>query len=187
MEGHAQFGAKTPQRVDELISAAHRRRTDRRRAGEQRPGLARLHVQARCEINRRGSLERQIVGLPADQLVHRLGQARQGPYPRLAVGQQHIERKREHGVAGQDRLTVAEYHPPGRPVSPFQVAVHDIVVQQGEVVDELHRDGRRHPIGERAACCFGTDDRERGPQRFAASVFDRIAELVVPIELIARH
>jgi len=52
-------------------------------------------------------------------------------------------RCREHPVAGVDRLRHAPHAPHGRPVVTRGILVLDVVVDQGEVVEQLDRGGRR--------------------------------------------
>lgn len=61
------------------------------------------------------------------------------------LGEQPL-RERLERVARQDRAGFPEDGPRGRPVPARGVPVHDVVVQEREVVDEFH--GRRRPYRE---------------------------------------
>src|SRR6202030_2962588 len=87
-------------------------------------------------------LEREVRALARDQPQHRRGQAAGGPGTlRAGLLEQDVLRQREQGVTGQDGRADAVDLPGRRPVPALYVAVHDVVVQQREVVHELDRDG----------------------------------------------
>ena len=60
------------------------------------------------------------------------------------------------GVAGQDRRADTEDRPRGRAVPPLGIPVHDVVVQQGEVVHQLNRDRGADPALRDHAGLFAT-------------------------------
>ena len=92
-------------------------------AGQQRGGLVAGHVQALVEGHVVALLEREVRGLPADQPLHRRGQAAGRPGAREGVVlQQHVLGQREQRVAGEDGRADAEHDPGGRPVPALDVA-----------------------------------------------------------------
>jgi hypothetical protein len=68
----------------------------------------------------------------------------------------------------------------------FDVAIHDVVVEQGEVVDELDCDRRRNAISGAAAAGLGGKYRQRRSDRFAADAVSggRLALGVEPPEVV---
>ena len=101
------------------------------------------------ETSRR-ALEVQVVGLPADQPLRGAEQAGKRAPAVGVVAHQRLDGAGQHRVAGEDRLALAEDGPPGRTVAPFEIAVHDVVVQQREVVHQL--DGDRAGQRRRRRC-----------------------------------
>ena len=94
-----------------------------------------------------GALEREIARLAADQQLGRRSAAAAAPrWPAAPSATQRLDRRGQHRGAGQDRLPLAEDDPAGRAVPPLEVAVHDVVVQQREVVHQFDRDRGRHAV-----------------------------------------
>ena len=84
--------------------------------------------------------------------------------------------RREQRVAGQDGRADAEHRPGRRPVPPLGVAVHDVVVQQREVVHELHRHrGGARPRSAGAPAARADSSASAGPQGLAAAAVARWA------------
>ena len=98
--------------------------------------------------------------MTADQQLDRVEQARQAALAGRAVAHEDLDRGGQHRIAGEDRLTLAEHHPRGRPVPSFDVAIHDVVVQQREVVHELDRNRCRHAVSGRTAARLGRQHRQ---------------------------
>lgn len=90
------------------------------------------------------------------------------------------------GVPGEDRVGVAEHGPRGGTVSSGGVPVHHVVVQQSEVVDQLHRGGR--PYGRRVlpAERLHRGEHERGPDGLARVPRRRGAVRLLPAEVVQR-
>ena len=86
-----------------------------------------------------------------------------------AVPASDLDGQGEQRVAGQDRGRHAEHRPRGRPVPAFHVVVHDVVVQQREVVHQLHGDGGRQRQRRVTAGRLRGQQGQRGPQRLAAA------------------
>ncbi len=82
-------------------------------------------------------------------------------------------------VAGQDRARHAEHGPGRRPVPALLVAVHDVVVQQREVVDELDRDRAVDRRLRRRA-----DGRRRGRARAGTHRLAAAGAVLVPAEVV---
>ena len=145
-------------------------RADAAGARHQRGGLVAGHVQALGQGHVVALLEGQVRALPADQPQHRRGQA--AGRPRALEGvvlEQQVLGQREQPVPGQDGRADAEHGPGRRAVPALGVVVHDVVVQQGEVVHELDRHrGGDAALGRRARGAGGQQG-ERGPQRLAAA------------------
>ncbi len=113
-------------------------------AAEQRPGLAVRHRQALVDAD--------VVPVPkatsstwppTSSRAVRVEQQRGRRGLRGVRREQHLVREREHRVAGEDRRRRAPDRPHRRAVAALGVAVHEVVVQQREVVHQL--DG--HPAG----------------------------------------
>ena len=70
----------------------------------------------------------------------------------------------------------------------LDIAVHDVVVQQREVVHEFDGDRRRHAITGVAATRFGRQHGEGRPDRFApdAVAHDRLTVGVEPAQVVGR-
>jgi len=93
----------------------------------------------------------------------------------------------EQGVADEDGGGVAPHGPHRRAVAPFGVAVHQVVVDQGEVVHELHRD-RAAQRGRRVAGDgLAGQQGQRGAHRLAGVRVERPTTLVAPAEVVGRH
>ncbi len=98
----------------------------------------------------------QVLGLAADKVLNTRTEHDCGTATRLPLDlQQHLGREPQQGVAGEDRAVRAEDRPRGGPVPPLGVAVHEIVVQQGEVVDQLHGDRAGEPGLDRGTGSLG--------------------------------
>ena len=123
---------------------AGRQRADRRRAGTAAPRSCPPPCAARRRARRVGAPSRRRSSdcplISRCVALSRQGSARR---PLAPVGDQRLDGGGQHRVAGQDRLALAEDHPAGRAVPPLEVAVHDVVVQQREVVHQLDGDRRR--------------------------------------------
>ncbi len=75
----------------------------------------------------------------------------------------------EEGAAGQDGESFTEDYPGAGSVPPGAVAVHDVVVEQGEVVHQLDRDGSGHSDLQRGARRGGREQHEGGAHRLATA------------------
>ena len=148
LECQPEVPAECAEGLDDVAAGPCQHRPDRRRALEQRPGLARTHARALVGGDVRAPLEVEILGLAVDQPRGRIRQRLEcgGTMGRAGV-QEHLERQREHGVARQDRPRAPEHRPRGGPVVALGVAVHDVVVQEREGVHELHRDRAGQAVG----------------------------------------
>ena len=148
---------------------------DAARAGHQRGRLVAGHLQALGQADVVALLEGEVRALPADQPQDRDGQApgRPGALEGVVL-QQQVLGQREEPVPGQDGRADAEHGPGRRPVPALGVVVHDVVVQQGEVVHELDRHRGGHaPLGRRASGAGG-EQGQRGPQGLAATAAYRV-------------
>ena len=144
-----------------------------------------LHPQALLDGRRLVPLELQILALARDQLLHH--RAERGHRGRAVLGQ-HLEREGLQRAAGEQGLVLAEHGPRGRPVPPVEVAVHDVVVQQREVVDQLdgHRGVEHGGLVARGADRARAEHGQGRAQRLAAgAVRIRAAVGVLPAEVVA--
>ena len=69
----------------------------------------------------------------------------------VVLVEEDLHRGHQHRVPGQDRRALTECHPARRAMPALDVAIHDVVVEQREVVHQLDRYGGRHP-GRAVAC-----------------------------------
>jgi hypothetical protein len=101
-----------------------------------------------------------------------------------ALGQA-LEGQRQQRIPGQDRISGAKDRPGGRAVPPHQVAIHDIVLKQREVVHKL--DGNRDRDGclRVAAHRLRAQQRESGADRLAHVPGGRPPVDVTPAEVVA--
>ena len=145
-------------------------RADAARAGHQRRGLVPGHLLALGQGDVVAALERQVRTLPGDQPLHRRGQAAGRPQAlRGLVLQQDVLGEGQHGVPGQDRRADPVDRPRGGPVPALGVAVHDVVVQQREVVHEFHGDRGGDPAFRRGQRGPGRQQGQRRAQRLAGA------------------
>ena len=90
------------------------------------------------------------------------------------IGGEDFERERDHGIAGEDGDRFAEDFVVGRPATAQIVIVHrgEIVVDEGESVDQLDRDGSCENGGVNgvAAAGGGGFEDERGAKPLTAGV-----------------
>jgi hypothetical protein len=94
----------------------------------------------------------------------------------------HLEAQRDQRVTGQDRHGHSEACPHGRPVPALAVAVHDVVVDQRRVVQQLDGDGRVHRL---AAGGFGAQQREGRAYQLAADASGRGSVRVAQAGLVS--
>ena len=160
-------------------------RADAAGARHQRGGLVPGHVQALGQGYVVALLEGQVRALSADQPQHRRGHT--AGRPRALEGvvlEQQVLGQREQRVPGQDGRADAEHGPGRRAVPALGVVVHQIVVQQGEVVHQLD--------GDRTGDCdasvhtggSGGEQGEGGPERLAAAAGLRSALHTGPAEVV---
>ena len=85
-----------------------------------------------------------------------------------------------HEVAGEDRLGLAEARVDARPAAARRRAVHDVVVDEREVVEDLDRERGREgaAAGVRSAERLGREQERDGPDPLAARR-ERVADGVV--------
>ena len=188
LEGEADVPAELGQAHGELGRGAHVHRADRAGAGHQRGRLVARHLDALGQGHVAALFEREVLALPGDQPLHRGGQAARRPQAaRGGVLEQQVVRQGEHRVAGQDRRADAEHGPRGRAVPPLGVPVHDVVVQQREVVHKLDRDrGADAALGGHARGAGGKQG-ERGAQRLAAPLAHRVPLSVGEAVVVGSH
>jgi hypothetical protein len=162
-------GTEAGQSHGQLGGRADADGADAARAGHQGRGLVPGHLQALVQDHVVAALEGQVGALAGDQPVHRRGQAASRPDTLGGrVVEQDVLGQAQQRVAGQDGGPDPEHGPGRGPVPPLGVAVHDVVVQQREVVHELHGRGRGDaPLGRRAGGP-GRQQGQRRAQRLAA-------------------
>ena len=126
-----------------------------------------------------------VLGLSVDELAAGGGQAARGA-ARLdgAELQQDLVGEGEQGVADEDRLGGAVHLPDGVAVAALFVAVHQVVVQEGEVVDEFDGDGAAPEVGIPGAGDLGGEHREGGAHGLAAVTVRRPPVGVDPAEVV---
>jgi hypothetical protein len=103
----------------------------------------------------------------------------------MAARGEYVEGERQQRVPGEDRRADAEEAPRRRAMPPGQVAVHDVVVQQREVVHQLDRHRGRHRLAGRAADDRRGQQHERRADGLAAVRRHLRAMLVPPAEVVA--
>lgn len=89
-------------------------------------------------------------------------------------------------VPGEDRVGDPEHGPRGGPVPAGGVPVHHVVVQQREVVHQLHRGGGPYGDGLAPAERGDGGEDQRGTYRLARLPRDRGTVRVLPAEVVAR-
>ncbi len=82
--------------------------------------------------------------------------------------QEHLVGQREQRVTDQDGLGGAVHLPDRVAVAALLVAVHQVVVQEGEVVHQLHGHRSGHADLGRGTGDLGGEHRERGADGLAA-------------------
>ena len=98
--------------------------------------------------------------------------------------QQYLVGQGEERVADQDRLGGAVHLPHRVAVAALLVAVHQVVVQQREVVHQLHGDRAGHADLGRGAGRLRGEQRERGAHGLAAVAVGGVALGVDPAEVV---
>ena len=140
MEGKPDFVAKHVERLHCVGRGGREVRTDGRGARHERGGLARGHLKAFVESHVEATLEVEIADLTHDEVM---GRRRKGSPRRLRTHginlEKRLERECQQGVTSQDRGRTSKDRPRGRAVTALGIAIHDVVVQEREVVHELHR------------------------------------------------
>ena len=123
-------------------AASARMRAELARTTIRAPVLAARHRHALGERDVAERLEGEVVGLPLDHVRRRRraerATARCAPGARL-LGE-HLHGEGHQGVAGDDGRRRPERRPHRRPVAALAVVVHQVVVDQREVVHQLDRD-----------------------------------------------
>ena len=184
LEGQAEVHAEPPQPLDMLVGAAAGPGAERAGDREQRSGLVAGHVQAFGQTDVRAPFEAEVGALAADQPQQRRAEpARAAPV--VTAPGQFVEGERVQRVAGEDGVRGAEDRPHARPVPAHRVAVHDIVVQQREVVHKLdrHRGGQR-AVGE-AADRLRAQQYQRRPYALSGGRGGEAPMQIEPAEVIA--
>ncbi|OLT44227.1 hypothetical protein BJF85_20390 [Saccharomonospora sp. CUA-673] len=154
---------------------------------EQRAGLVIGHGETFGDVHIGALFEAHIGELPLDEAADGpADQFRHLGRPRMAADGDQLQRPGQQGVTGEDRRSGPERHPRGRPMPTGRVAVHDIVVQQREVVHEFDRDRRGQSGVRTAADRAGGEQCERGPQRLATVGVLRPAVTIPPAEVVTR-
>lgn len=173
------------QRVRGEVVGTAEHRADGAGAGEQGARLVALHLQALLDADAVAVLVGDVLCLTVDQGTGRGGEAARGA-ARLdgAEFQEDLVGQREQGVADEDGLGGAVHLPDGVAVAALLVAVHQVVVQQREVVHQFNGDRTRHAhLGGGAGGLRGQDG-ERGAYGLAAVAVRGIALGVDPAEVV---
>lgn len=154
-------------------------------AGEQGAGLVALHLQALLDADAVAVLVGDVLRLAVDEGTGRARQAAGGA-ARLdgAEFQQDLVGQGEQGVADQDRLGGTVHLPDGVAVPALFVAVHQVVVQQGEVVDQFDGDRSGDACLGRGAGDLGGEHGKGGTYGLAAIAVGGIALGVDPAEVV---
>src|SRR5206468_2867304 len=138
LEREAELCAEGRERGDGRRGRPGQDRPDRGAGRQQRSGLAGRHVEAFVQGDVLAVLEGDVLDLPSGQFAGDGGEEQ-----RCAAGvrgggfEQDLVSEGEERVAGQDRGGRPPDRPHGTPVAAFGVTVHQVVVQQREVVDEF--------------------------------------------------
>lgn len=189
LEGETRLPAEGVHRRDLLVARARVERADRAGGAEQRAGLGGGHRQAfvQRDLTGRAPLEGAVRLLPRAELDDARGQPRGGGRRGgMRVLRQHPQGERAHRVTGDQRVRDAEDGPGGGPVPPGHVLVDDVVVEQGEVVRELHRGRGLHSPGLLRAQRAGRREDESRPDGLARVLRGRGAVGVLPAEVVHR-
>ena len=175
-----QLDGETAQFAAVLLRGAAQHGADGDRAGQQHRGLEFDHVHVFHDRDLAFALEVHVVLLSfADFERHGVeraqypGQQLRGHFAQQAVGADH------HGVARKDRHARPPLGIDRRFAAAHGGVVHDVVVQQREVVEHLDggrsRQGGLKPVGENAVC----EHQQHRAQAFAAArqrIADRCVE-----------
>ena len=185
LEGETEVVAVRLQRVGGAVVGAAEHRADGDGAGQQRAGLVALHLQALLDGDPLAVLVGDVLRLAVDELAGGGGQ----PAGRAAgldgaELQQDLVGEGEEGVADEDGLGGAVHLPDGVAVPALFVTVHQVVVQQREVVDQLDRDGAGDADLGRGSGHLGGQQRERGAHGLAAVTVRGAALGVDPAEVV---
>ena len=143
--------------------------------GDEGGGLAADHVEVEVDAH----LDVVLAGPDVDVLAFAQREARlvveAHQAQDLGVGEPELgepvegdPRHDEDGVAGVDGLRNAVHRPERRPVASLAVAILDVVVDQAEVVAELHRCGARQRRLVRTRDRGVGEQPEQGPEALAA-------------------
>src|ERR1019366_5898451 len=96
--------------------------------------------------DRSPGLEGHVICLSGNHELGGPDQAAGGPYPlRRRLVEHYLQSERGESITDDDGRPGTELGPHGRSMSAFGVAIDDVVVDEGEVVDQLDGDGAGHP------------------------------------------
>ena len=114
--------------------------------------------------------------------VHESGELEDTLGGKAAKALHREARDREHPVSGVDRLRHAPDAPDRRPVVARRILIFDVVVDQGEVVKQLDRRGRRQRAPRVAGQRFVHERAEHRPEPLS-----RRASLRIQAEVVQHH
>ena len=186
MERDAERHPEVFECADLGIAASAEHCADGGRLCQQRTGLVCLHGDAFVEGRGVAPVERNILCLASN---HGRGRLDQTSGCGCAVGsavivEKYFECQCMHGVANNDAFADAEHIPHRCPMAPGAVVVHDVVVDQREVVDEFHGYSTGNCGVWQPVHCFCSEHRQSRSHPFAAPCVGRIAILVRPAKVI---
>ena len=169
LECHAQFRSEGVYSVAVLLRGPAANRTYDGGTGEQDGRLERYHVQVILHGNPFERFEIHVVLLSLAHLQRGIVEDAEntGQDGRVGLFEQTVG-VNHHGIARKDGAVDTPFAVYGRFAAADGSIVHDVVVQQREVVENLHRRSTRqrtrHVVAEYVACHHG----QQRPEPFAA-------------------
>ena len=177
--------AEVTERMDRCRWRTGEDGSDRGRAPEERAGLCCRHGHAFFDAHRLAFLEGQVHGLACDHLGRGLAQRPGRRRSRLvATTEQDLCGQGRKSIAGDESDRRAPKCPHGGPVPALEVPVHEVVMDEGEIVDELDRNatgGTHFGVGPG---CLRRQDRQRGADPLPALYGRWAAVRACPAEVV---
>ena len=169
LEGQSEIAAVVAQGADRRTRRPGQDGAHRGRTAQEGAGLGRGHGHALLDGYVPSALEGHVVGLTGDHGGRGVGQRRRrgGAAPDGSFEEDLVSEDLQ-GVAGDDRRPDPVHRPHRRPVMPFGVDVDDVIVDEREVVDQLHRHRPGHADLGVGPGGFGGQDGQGGPDALAA-------------------
>ncbi len=184
------MAAELPQAAHPVGVRAGQDSAERAGTADQSAGLPGGHGQVVGDRHLVLLLEGDVAALPLHQLHQRADEfLDRRPGLGLRGLGEDTQRGDQQRVPGEDRRGGTEQRPGGGPVAAQRVAVDDVVVQQGEVVDQFHGHGAGHRVRGAAADGHGRQQGECRTDHLAAAAGGRtgLAVGLAPAPVVPRH